>query len=300
MQFTKLQGAGNDYIFVDGSSQERDWSELSRRVSDRHFGIGSDGLIVAARSKSADVRMRMWNADGSESEMCGNGIRCLAKFVLEREIVPMPDGALSVETGAGLIAVTPSWEGGRITGARVDMGVPVLRSADVPADRAALGPSDYAKLDGGIVEALGLVPDDLVLDAALAAGGTALVGSAVSMGNPHFVALLDEPVAGVALERLGPLVEHHAAFPNRVNFTVANVESRGRIGSRTWERGSGETMACGTGTCAMVVEARLHGLVDDVVSVRVPGGELTVTWPGHGPVIMEGDAVEVFSGEWPD
>ena len=300
MQFTKLQGAGNDYIFVDGSSQQRDWSELSRRVSDRHFGIGSDGLIVAARSERADVRMRMWNADGSESEMCGNGLRCFAKFVLEREIVPMPDGALSVETGAGVIAVTPSWEDGRITGARVDMGAPMLRSADVPADPTAFGPSTYEKLDVGIIEALGLAPDDIVFDAALAADGTALVGSAVSMGNPHFVAFLDEPVAGVVLERLGPLVEHHAAFPNRVNFTVANVESRGRIVSRTWERGSGETMACGTGTCAMVVEARLHGLVDDRVSVRVPGGELTITWPGHGAVIMEGDAVEVFSGEWPD
>ena len=141
MQFTKLQGAGNDYIFVDGSSQQRDWSAVSRRVSDRHFGIGSDGLIVAARSERADVRMRMWNADGSESEMCGNGIRCFAKFVLEREIVPMPDGALSVETGAGVIVVTPSWEDGRITGARVDMGAPVLRSADVPADPTALAPS---------------------------------------------------------------------------------------------------------------------------------------------------------------
>ena len=300
MQFTKLQGAGNDYIFVDGLSQQRDWSELSRRVSDRHFGIGSDGLIVAARSKSADIRMRMWNADGSESEMCGNGIRCFAKFVLERGLVAAPDGALSVETGAGLISVTPSWEGGRITGALVDMGAPVLRAADVPADPGAFGPSDYAKLDGGIMEALGLAPDDIVFDAALAADGTALVGSAVSMGNPHFVALLDEPVASVALERLGPLVEHYAAFPNRVNFTVANVESRGRIVSRTWERGSGETMACGTGVCATVVAARLHGLVDDLVSVRVPGGELTITWPGHGPVIMEGDAVEVFSGEWPD
>ncbi|MCH8974339.1 MAG: diaminopimelate epimerase [Chloroflexi bacterium] len=311
MQFTKLQGAGNDYIFVDGLSQQRDWSELSRRVSDRHFGIGSDGLIVAARSERADIRMRMWNADGSESEMCGNGIRCFAKFVLERGLVAAPDGALSVETGAGLIAVTPSWEGGRITGALVDMGAPVLRAADVPADPGAFGPSDYAKLDGGIIEALGLAPDDLVFDAPLTltlspegrgegTNGTALVGSAVSMGNPHFVALLDGPVAGVALERSGPLVEHHAAFPNRVNFTVANVESRGRIVSRTWERGSGETMACGTGVCATVVAARLHGLVDDLVSVRVPGGELTITWPGHGPVIMEGDAVEVFSGEWPD
>ncbi len=300
MQFTKLQGAGNDYIFVDGSSQQRDWPELSRRVSDRHFGIGSDGLIVAAPSKTADVRMRMWNADGSESEMCGNGIRCFAKFVLERRLVAAPNGSLAVETGAGLITVTPSWEDGRITGARVDMGAPVLRAADVPVDPTALGPSDYEKLDEGIVEALGHAPHDLVFDAPLAADGETFVGSAVSMGNPHFVALLDEPVAGVALERAGLLIEHHAAFPNRVNFTVANVESRGRIVSRTWERGSGETMACGTGVCAMVVEARLHGLVDDVVSVRVPGGELTITWPGHGAVIMEGDAVEVFSGEWPD
>ena len=300
MQFTKLQGAGNDYIFVDGLSHERDWSELSRRVSDRHFGVGSDGLIVAAPSKTADVRMRMWNADGSESEMCGNGIRCFAKFVLERRLVAAPNGPLAVETGAGLITVTPSWEDGRITGARVDMGAPVLRAADVPVDRAALGPSDYGSLDAGIVEALGVAQDDLVFDAPLTVDGTTLVGSAVSMGNPHFVALIDDPVGGLALARLGPLVEHDAAFPNRVNFTAANVESRGRITSRTWERGSGETMACGTGVCAMVVTSRLHGLVDDVVSVRVPGGELTITWPGHGPVLMDGDAVEVFSGEWPD
>ena len=298
MQFAKLQGAGNDYIFVDGISTDRNWADLSRQMSDRHFGVGSDGLIVAARSKTADVRMRMWNADGSESEMCGNGIRCLAKFVLERGLVRAPNGVLSVETGAGVINVTPSWEDGRITGARVDMGAPVLRAADVPVDPAALGPSDHAKLDVGIVEALGLAPDGLVFDAPLTVDGTTLVGSAVSMGNPHFLALLDEPVAGVALERLGPLVERHAAFPHRVNLTVANVTSRSALDTRTWERGSGMTMACGTGVCATVVAARLHGLVDDVVHVRVPGGELTITWPGHGPVIMEGDAVEVFSGEW--
>ncbi len=300
MHFTKLQGAGNDYIFVDGLSQQRDWSELSRRLSDRHFGIGSDGLIVAAPSETADVRMRMWNADGSESEMCGNGIRCLAKFVLERGLVPAPNGALSVQTGAGLIGVTPSWENGRITGARVDMGAPALRAADVPVDPAALGPSDYGALDAGIVEALGIAPDDIVFDSPLTADGATLVGSAVSMGNPHFIALLDDPVAGVALERIGPLVEHHAAFPRRVNLTVANVTSRSALDTRTWERGSGATMACGTGVCATVVAARLHGLVGDVVSVRTPGGELTITWPGHGHVIMEGDAVEVFSGEWPE
>ena len=137
-------------------------------------------------------------------------------------------------------------------------------------------------------------------DAPLTTDGITLAGTASSMGNPHFLALLEEPVAGVALERFGPLVEHHAAFPKRINLTIANVTGRGALDTRTWERGSGQTMACGTGACATVVAARLHGLVDDVVSVRVPGGELTITWPGHGSVILEGDAVEVFSGEWPD
>ena len=300
MQFTKLQGAGNDYIFVDGTSTERDWADLSRQVSDRHFGVGSDGLIVVVPSKDADVRMLMYNADGSEGEMCGNGIRCFAKFVLERELVSISGEELLVETGAGVMTVVPSWADGRITGACVNMGAPVLRAADVPVDAARLGPSDHGRLDAGVVESLWLTPGDLVFDAPLTVDGTTFVGSAVSMGNPHFVALVDEPVAGIPLDRLGPLVEHHEAFPKRVNFSVANAVARDRLVSRTWERGSGLTMACGTGICAVVVAARLHGLVDDVVTVQAPGGELTITWPAHGPVLMQGDAVEVFSGEWPE
>lgn len=299
MRFTKLQGAGNDYLYVDGLRERRDWPELARRMSDRHFGAGADGLIIVAPSAVADARMRMFNADGSEGEMCGNGIRCFVKFVLERGLVKADPAALRVETNAGVLVVEPRWEGDRVIGARVNMGEPVLRAADVPVDAAALGPSDYAALDGGLAESLGVRPGDLAFDAPLAVDGAAFAVTAVSMGNPHVAAFVGEPVADVPLDRLGPLVERHAAFPRRVNFHIVNVAARDRLVSRTWERGSGLTLACGTGASAMAVAARLHGLVDDAVRVEVPGGELTITWPGGGPVFMEGDAVEVYSGEWP-
>ncbi len=299
MQFTKLQGTGNDYIYVNGLDDERDWSDLSRRIADRHFGVGADGLIVVKPSDRADVRMRMFNADGSEGEMCGNGIRCFAKFVLERELVPSKGETLSVETNAGVLSISPHWSGGSVTGARVDMGGPILRANDVPVVPARVGASDYAKLDAALAESLGLTPDDLLFDAPVAVDGSTFVGTAVSMGNPHFVAFIHGPVADVPLERLGPLMEHHDAFPKRINFHVVNVVGRDKLVSRTWERGSGLTLACGTGASAMVVAARLHRLVDDVVNVTLPGGELTITWPGHGSVLMDGDAVEVFSGEFP-
>ena len=299
MRFTKLQGAGNDYLYVDGLRERRDWPELARRMSDRHFGAGADGLIVVAPSAVADARMRMFNADGSEGEMCGNGIRCFAKFVLERGLVEADPVALRVETNAGVLVVEPRWAGDRVIGARVNMGEPILRAVDVPVDPAALDPSDYAALDGGLAESLDVAPGDLAFDAPLAVDGAAFAVTAVSMGNPHIAAFIGEPVAGVPLDRLGPLVERHAAFPRRVNFHIVNVAARDRLVSRTWERGSGLTLACGTGASAMAVAARLHGLVGDEVRVEVPGGELTITWPGGGPVFMEGDAVEVYSGEWP-
>ena len=299
MQFTKLQGAGNDYIYVDGMREELDWTELARRVSDRHYGIGADGLIVVRPSAKADVRMQMFNADGSEGEMCGNGIRCFAKFVLEREMVPANGGALQIETGAGVLSVAPRWDGGRVIGALVDMGAPILKASDVPVDPSQVGPSDYAALDAALIATLGLRAEDLLFDAPVSVGGSPFVVTAVSMGNPHVVAFIDEPVAGIALDRLGPLMEHHAAYPRRVNFHIVNVIGRNQLVARTWERGSGLTLACGTGICSIVVAARLHGLVDDTVEVQVPGGELTITWSGQGSVLMEGDAVEVFSGEFP-
>lgn len=305
MHFTKLQGAGNDYIYVNGLSDERDWPGIARLVSDRHFGIGADGLIVVAPSAQADVRMRMFNADGSEGEMCGNGIRCLAKYVLERQMVPASPSVLNVETGAGVLAIIPHWHDGRIIGARVDMGAPILVSQDIPVDPSKLGASARGNLDSALLIGLELDFEDLVFDAPLpivVPGGIDqnFVVTAVSMGNPHVVAFMDEPVDGLDLGNLGPMVENHEAFPNRINFHVVNVISRSLLVTRTWERGSGLTLACGTGAGAMVVAARLHGLVDNVVSVQVPGGALTITWPGKGSVLMDGDAVEVFSGEFPD
>ncbi len=300
MHFTKLQGAGNDYIYVDGLNEQRDWPEVARRVTDRHFGIGADGLIVVAPSERAPVRMWMFNADGSEGEMCGNGIRCFAKFVLERGMVPADGSTLDVETGAGVLNIAPHWSGDRVVGARVNMGEPILRAADVPVDASKMGPSNYAALDVGLVGSLGLRPEDVVFDAPLTVNGVTFVLTAVSMGNPHVTAFIDEPVSSVELDRIGPHVEHHEAYPRRINFHLANLVARDHIVSRTWERGSGLTLACGTGASAIVVAARLHSLVDDVVRVDVPGGQLTITWPGHGPVFMDGDAVEVFSGDFPD
>jgi diaminopimelate epimerase len=304
MRFTKMHGAGNDYVFVDGFDAKRDWAHVAKQASDRHFGIGSDGLIVAVPSSVADVRMRMWNSDGSEAEMCGNGIRCFAKFVLESGLVAAGPAALRVETGAGVLTVAPTWEDGRITRALVNMGVPVLRAVDVPADALALGPSDYSRLDSDLTQALGLSPQDLVFGAQAAlgppSGGVSFVVTAVSTGNPHAVSFVDTPVADVPLERVGPMMEHHPAFPNRVNFHVVNVLGRDRLRSRTWERGAGETLACATGATGMVVAARLHGMVGDNVTVEVPGGELLISWPGHGSATMEGPVAEVFSGELPE
>ena len=300
MHFTKLQGAGNDYIYVDGLNEQRNWPEVARRIADRHFGVGADGLIVVTPSERAPVRMRMYNVDGSEGEMCGNGIRCFAKYVLERGMVPANGSTLDVETGAGVLTIAPHWRDDRVVGARVDMGEPILRAADVPVDVSKMGPSDYAALDAGLVESLGLRPDELAFDAPVDVNGVTFALTAVSMGNPHVTAFIDESVNDVELDRLGPRMEHHAAYSRRINFHLVNYVGRDHLVSRTWERGSGLTLACGTGASAMVVAARLHGLVDDVVRVDVPGGELTITWPGHGPVFMDGDAVEVFSGDFPD
>ena len=298
MQFSKLHGAGNDFVVLDGRGLDRDWAELARRVLDRHFGVGGDGLLLMATSASAPIRMREFNPDGSEAEMSGNGIRCFAKFVLDRGLVPVRKGGLEVETGAGIRTVVPMWANGHVARARVDMGAPVLRSADVPADPSQAGPSDYARLNATLLRELGLTPEELLFDAPVAVEGQLFSVTAVSMGNPHAVAFVDSPVESVPLDSLGPLMEHHAAFPNRVNFHVVNVLGRERLASRTWERGAGGTLACGTGACAMVVAARLHGLVEDSVTVEVPGGVLMISWPGRGPVSMEGPVQEVFAGEW--
>ncbi len=279
MRFTKMEGAGNDYIYVDARSQEQDWPELARRMSDRHFGIGGDGLILIADSDVADLKMVMFNADGSQGEMCGNGIRCFAKYAIERGIAAPSGGRLTVETLAGIRAVTPAYDGSRITGARVAMGAPILEPAEVPV-----------ALEGE--------PPPPVLGYPFMIDGYDLPLSFVSMGNPHAVTFIGQPVAGFPLHTIGPKAEHHPMFPRRVNFEIVNVDAPGRLTARVWERGSGETLACGTGACAIAVAARLSGHCGDEVDITLPGGALHISWDGAGEVMMEGPATEVFTGEW--
>lgn len=282
MKFTKMEGAGNDYIYIDARSLDLDWPELSRKMSDRHFGIGGDGLILIKDSDVADLKMSMFNADGSEGEMCGNGIRCFTKYAIEHGIVPPPVNGLSVETLAGVRNIIPRYDGDSISGARVSMGAPILEPHMVPV---ALGPA----------EAYGTGP---VLDYPFEMDGLDLPLSFVSMGNPHAVTFMEQPVADFPLHTIGPRVEHHPIFPRRVNFEIVNVIGPGRLDARVWERGSGETLACGTGACAIAVAARLAGICGDKVDITLPGGRLTIEWDGEGEVFLEGPAVEVFSGEW--
>jgi diaminopimelate epimerase len=285
MKFVKFHGAGNDYIYMDvrepgADGHDRDWPEVARRVSDRHFGIGSDGLILLRSSEIADARMQMFNADGSEGLMCGNGIRCLVRFGLDVKALTYCNDAFDIETASGVLNVRPLWSDGQMARASVSMGSPRLTAPEIPVDIA-----------GGQGE---------VLDQPLTVAGHELLLSCVSMGNPHAVVFLQDCVEGFPLTEVGPQVERNPMFPEGVNFEIVNVVDRGRIRVRVWERGSGITLACGTGACAAVVASRLHGLVDDEVSVELPGGELTVIWPGQGNVTLEGPVSRVFEGEWPD
>ena len=274
-----MHGAGNDYIHVDARGMDRDWPSLAMAMSDRHWGIGSDGLILLEESRSASLRMRMFNADGSIGDMCGNGIRCFVRYALDRGIVPLDESPVSVETDAGVLTVTPLWEGDVMVRASVGMGEPRLRVEDIPV----IAPGH-----------------DVVADYRLDVDGHSIDISCVSMGNPHAVTFLEDPVDDVPLHELGPLVEHHPMFPKRVNLEVVNVLDSTRLRVRVWERGSGLTMACGTGACAVAVAARLHGYVGDETTVVLPGGELNVRWPGEGQVVLEGPVEEVFEGVWPD
>jgi len=284
MKFTKMHGAGNDYIYIDARAMEdNDWPRLSRLMSDRHFGIGGDGIILILESDVADLRMRMYNADGSEGEMCGNGIRCFAKYAIERGIVsPAVDG-IEVETLAGIRSVVPVYSGDRITGARVAMGKARLNPDDLPVN----------------LDSAQGYPEGPVVNYPLTISGRDLNLTFVSMGNPHAVTFLDEPVSEFPLHTIGPEVEHHPMFPRRINFEAVNLSGPGRLTARVWERGSGETLACGTGACAIAVAARLLGLANGKVDITLPVGTLTVDWDGEGEVFMEGDAEEVFSGVWP-
>ena len=278
MKFTKMHGAGNDYVYVNGYVQSLDWPVISEKISDRHKGIGADGLIVAASSKIADLKMRMFNADGSEGEMCGNGIRCLVAFAMSEGLVDSNANVISVETGAGVLDVRPTFGNSGMNGAIVDMGEPILRPSVIPVD---LTDESFP-----------------VVDYPLDVNGRKFLMTFVSMGNPHAVSFIEEDVSSFPLEDIGPVVENQKMFPNKVNFEVVNVVSETHLKVRVWERGSGITMACGTGACAVVVAAHMKGLVGDQVNIELPGGMLGINWSGKGSILMEGPVEEVYRGQW--
>ena len=279
MKFTKMQGAGNDYLYIDARHIEQDWERLAIDMSNRHFGVGSDGIILIQNSSIADLKMRMFNADGSEGEMCGNGIRCFAKYSLDKGIIPNTEGNLQVETLAGIRDIVPIREDGIVIAARVSMGKPIFDPDDVPV----------------VVDMDSKSP---VINYPVSINDRNFEMSFVSMGNPHAVTFIDQSVLDFPLHSIGPVVEHHDMFPRRVNFEIVNIIDENNLTARVWERGSGETLACGTGACGIAVISRLLGHTSDRVNITLPGGILTIEWDGIGEVFLEGPAEEVFSGDW--
>lgn len=277
MKFTKMQGLGNDYVYVNCFEEKvENPSEVAIRVSDRHFGIGSDGLILIKPSSVADFEMEMYNADGSRGEMCGNGIRCVAKYVYDYGLTDQTH--ISIETLGGIKYLDLIVEEGRVRLVKVDMGSPVLEAEQIPI--------------------IGL--GNRVLDEPIRVDDMEYRITGVSMGNPHGVVFLKD-VKNLEIEKIGPLFEHHECFPNRVNTEFAHVLDRQTAEMRVWERGSGETLACGTGACAVAVACVLNGYTEEEVTVKLLGGELQIRWDREKDrVYMTGPAEVVFDGEWPE
>jgi diaminopimelate epimerase len=316
LNFTKMHGIGNDYVLTDAFTTPRLASSarlatLARRISDRHTGVGADGLILVCRPTAhgaragAHARMRMFNADGTEAEMCGNGIRLVAKFAFDQlRLRVMP---LRVETGAGVLPIEYTTSNGRLTTATVDMGEPQLDPRRVPADLSNPAPS-LAKASRRDVIARTEHPFISLMRSEIGWLSTTFVG----MGNPHAVIFVDRPpiASSIAklplnldeldLARLGPSLERHDAFPHRANIHFARSLSPSRVQMRTWERGSGITLACGTGACAVVVAGVLTGVLRRAARVDLPGGTLRIRWdPDTNHISMTGPATEVYRGTWP-
>lgn len=273
-RFSKMHGLGNDYVYVDCTQEKLHHpEEIAKRISDRRFGIGSDGLILICPSEKADFEMRMFNADGSEGRMCGNGIRCVGKYVYDHGLTEKTD--LEIDTKSGIKRLKLVTEEGKVTFVEVQMGKASLRPKDIPVE------TDY---------------DDFISQPMLV-GGEAYLVTCVSMGSPHAVIFSDE-IDTLPLDRVGPLFEHHEKFPERINTEFVQVIDRNTLNMRVWERGSGETFACGTGACASVVAAVLNGHCDygNEVTVQLRGGDLFITYLQDGSVIMKGPAAHVFDG----
>ena len=284
LSFTKMHGAGNDYVYVDCFAHETpaDPAAVAVAVSDRNKGIGGDGLILICPSDldNADARMRMFNADGSESEMCGNGLRCVAKYVYDHGIAAKNN--LNLETGAGVLAVELFVENGEVDGVKVDMGEPILTPATVPTKLVATDQN----------------PQSPVVSVPLIVDGHELEVTCVSMGNPHCIIFVEKATDELVL-KVGPQIENDPRFPARINVEFVEIVSRTEVRQRTWERGSGETLACGTGASAVCVAGVLTGKTDRKITNHLLGGTLILEWiEDTNHVFMTGPATEVFSGVW--
>jgi len=309
MNFTKVQGAGNDFILVEASEVNPDWSQMAVAMCDRHFGIGADGLLVLLPSHLADFQMHIFNPDGSEAEACGNGLRCLARYVIDRGLVNTGVQGISVETMSGIRRVKfhkAIIYRGKVEGAKPlrNLYFPLSfkgegdKGGEVFRIQAGMGKPKLGAKDIPVVIEPGLVDIKPMLSYSITIGSKELLLNFVSMGNPHAIYFGQHPVSDFPLSQLGPEIEQHKMFPNRVNFEVANVISRQQIEARVWERGVGETLACGSGACAIAVAAQLLGYIDNKVEIKLPGGILDVEWDRVGEVLLGGPTKIVFTGEW--
>ena len=279
MKFTKMQGCGNDYIYIDGAVEkiaQEDKPEFVRKISDRHFGVGGDGAIFINPSAEADFEMEMYNADGSRAEMCGNGIRCVAKYVYDKGLTDKTD--ISVISCGKIKYLELFTKDGKVDTVKVNMGAPELSPENIP----------------GVAES----GKDRVIDEPITVRGKEYKMTCVSMGNPHAVVFVDD-VDNLEIEQIGPYFEKHERFPNRTNTEFVKVLDKKTVQMRVWERGTGETLACGTGCCATVVACILNGLTDETVTVKLLGGELEITWDRENNLVyMTGPAVTAFEGEY--
>ncbi len=274
LPFTKMQGLGNDYVYMEEFARPvPDPARLAIKVSDRHFGIGADGLVLIGASSKADFRMRIFNADGSEAEMCGNASRCVAQYLFDAGYLQHIE--FTLETLAGIRCLKLFTENGRVSRVRVDMGEPVFEAVEIPVS----------------------VPEENFINREITVAGQKFVATAVSMGNPHLVVPVPD-VAALDLAAIGPLFEHHPLFPRRINTEFAQILEPGRIKMRVWERGSGETMACGTGACATLAACNRMGLAERSAVIMLRGGELDIEWHTYGKIYMTGPAATVFKGEY--
>ena len=278
LSFSKMHGCGNDYIVVDGRELDLDWSNIALKYCERKFSVGADGLLVVKNSNKAPVKMSMYNPDGSEAQMCGNGIRCFTKYIIENEIVEYQKNGLLIETLAGVLTVYPHKNSnGLIDTVNVSMGEPLFSPDKLPVSSALLS-----------------LPK--IIDHKISVNDQEIQISCVSMGNPHAVAFIEDDVDNFPLDTLGPIVENLDLFPERINFHIVNVLDKSKIKARSWERGAGLTLACGTGACAIQAISKDRGFTDNNIDLYMPGGKLNMKWEGKGQsVFMEGPAELVFS-----